>query len=159
MTNEPNRKDININKMDLHQLTAIEDIRQTKARYCRFIDLKQWDDFKSLFTPTVHLTFHGVQGELLYEFTDLQIFIGQTAMTLDKAQTIHQVHNPEIQLTSDTTAQAVWSMEDWIIYPEDVKGLFKALHGFGHYYETLELREGCWLTTTLSLKSTILIIT
>ncbi len=75
--------------MNLQQLTALENIRQTKARYCRFIDLKQWDDFKNLFTPNVHLTFHGVEGELLYEFTDLQSFIDQTATTLYKAQTIH----------------------------------------------------------------------
>ncbi|AFZ06975.1 hypothetical protein Osc7112_2551 [Oscillatoria nigro-viridis PCC 7112] len=145
--------------MDLQQLTALENIRQVKARYCRFIDLKQWDDFKNLFTPTVHLTFHGVEGELLYQFTDLQSFIDQTATTLSGSQTIHQVHNSEIQLTSETTARAIWSMEDWIIYPKDVKGLFKTLHGFGHYYEMLELREGCWLTTTLSLKRTILTIT
>ncbi len=145
--------------MDLQQLTALENIRQTKARYCRFIDLKQWDDFKNLFTPNVHLTFHGVEGELLYEFTDLQSFIDQTATTLRGAQTIHQVHNPEIELTSETTARTIWSMEDRITYPQDVKGPFKSLHGFGHYYETLELREGCWLTTTLSLKRTILTIT
>ncbi|MGG6239416.1 nuclear transport factor 2 family protein [Nodosilinea sp. AN01ver1] len=144
--------------MNLHQLTALEDIRQAKARYCRFIDLKQWDNLKNLFTPTVNLTFYGVQGELLYQFTDLQIFIDQTAAMLDNAQTIHQVHNPEIQLTSETTAQTIWSMEDWITYPEDVNGLFKTLHGFGHYYETLEFRKGCWLTTTLSLKRTILTI-
>lgn len=31
-------------------LLEIEAIKQLKARYCRFLDTKQWDDWRALFT-------------------------------------------------------------------------------------------------------------
>jgi hypothetical protein len=72
--------------MDLQQLTALEEIRRTKARYCRLIDQKQWDSFRELFTPQIHLRFHGVDGALLYEFTDLAGFVELTSGMLQSAQ-------------------------------------------------------------------------
>ena len=33
----------------LERLVALEDIKFLKARYCRFVDLKLWDDFEQLF--------------------------------------------------------------------------------------------------------------
>lgn len=70
--------------------------------------------------------------------------------------TIHQVHNSEIELTSDATAQAIWSMEDRIVYPDNISTSFKSLHGFGHYIESLEKVNGRWVIRTLELKRTIL---
>jgi SnoaL-like domain len=142
--------------MDLQQLSALESIRQAKARYCRFVDLKQWGSLKQMFAAQVHLAFHDVEGELLYEFTDLEGFIELTASTLHGAQTIHQVHNSEIELSTATTASTIWSMEDRIIFPDGIVGPFKELHGYGHYHETLELKDGEWLIRTLVLKRTIL---
>ena len=34
----------------LFRLTAIEDIKALKARYCRYVDTKDWVAFRSLFT-------------------------------------------------------------------------------------------------------------
>ena len=31
-------------------LCEIEAIKQLKARYCRYLDTKQWDDWRQLFT-------------------------------------------------------------------------------------------------------------
>jgi SnoaL-like domain len=142
--------------MDLQQLKAFEEIRLAKARYCRLIDQKQWDDFRKLFMPEIHLRFHGVDGTLLHEYTVLSDFIEQTANLLKNAQTIHQVHNPEIELTSATTAHAIWSMEDRIIFPDGVTGPFLSMHGNGHYEETLEKVHNRWLIRTLTLTRTIL---
>ena len=36
---------------DLARLLDYEAIRNVKARYCRFLDTKDWDGFLSLFTP------------------------------------------------------------------------------------------------------------
>lgn len=36
--------------MTLEELSAIEAIKQVKARYCHHIDLKEWDDYADLFT-------------------------------------------------------------------------------------------------------------
>lgn len=145
--------------MHLEDFTALEDIRLAKARYCRFIDLKQWDDLRQLFAAEVKLTFRDAEGTLTNVFDNLDTFITLTSSLLQSARTIHQVHNSEIELTSATTARTIWSMEDRIVFPDGVSGPFRSLHGFGHYYETLENTEGKWQIASLDLRRTILEIT
>jgi SnoaL-like domain len=45
--------------------------------------------------------------------------------------TVHQVHAPEIELTSATTARGVWALNDVVRLVPAV-----TLHGYGHYHET-----------------------
>ncbi|MFZ6644163.1 nuclear transport factor 2 family protein [Undibacterium sp. TJN25] len=144
--------------MDTQQLSALEEIRQAKARYCRLIDHKQWDSLRAMFTQQVQLRFHGTDGALTHEFTERDAFIALTADMLQQAQTIHQVHNPEIELLPADTARVIWSMEDRIIFPDGVPGPFRSLHGYGHYEETLEKHSGDWLIRTMDLTRTILAI-
>lgn len=142
--------------MDLHHLAAFEAIRTTKARYCRLLDQKKWAEFRTLFSAQVKLRFYDPDGLLQHEFTDLDQFVKLTANMLQAAQTIHQVHNSEIELTDATTALAVWSMEDYIIFPDGVTAPFQSMHGYGHYEEDLELVEGKWLIRGMTLRRTIL---
>ena len=145
--------------MDIEQLVALEAIRSVKARYCRFVDEKQWSDLRQLFAPEVQLTFRGVDGQVLYQFENHDAFVDLTSSLLNNAQTIHQVHNSEITLTSPTTAIAIWSMEDRIICPPDQEGPFKTLHGFGHYHDTFEFFDKAWRIKSIDLSRTILNIT
>src|SRR6188508_1231305 len=94
----------------VQQLTAFEEIRLVKARYCRFIDSQQWDEFARLFCPDVRLTFYDVRGAVLYTYSNLQRFLESTRETLAGAHSIHQVHNSEIELMSAGSARAIWSM-------------------------------------------------
>jgi hypothetical protein len=57
---------------------------------------------------------------------------------------VHHVHNPEIELLSATQARAIWAMEDLITFPEGAEALFKTLHGYGHYHETLQKQGNDW---------------
>ena len=50
---------------------------------------------------------------------------------------MHQVHAPEITLTSDTTATGVWALEDVVRLAPGVN-----LNGRGHYHETYEKVDG-----------------
>lgn len=145
--------------MNIEQLVASEAICTTKARYCRFIDLKQWDDLRQLFVPDARLTFRGIDGQVLYQFDDLRAFIETTANALLDAQTIYQVHNPEITLTSPTTATAIWSMEDHVLSSSNQDGPFNTLHGYGDYYETFQRTDGTWRIKTIDLRRTISNIT
>ncbi len=52
---------------------------------------------------------------------------------------MHQVHAPEIELTSPTTARGVWALEDFVRF-----ALGLNLRGYGHYYETYEKVDGRW---------------
>jgi hypothetical protein len=142
--------------MDLEQLTAYEEIRLVKARYCRFIDTQQWESFARLFARDVSLTFYDVGGTVLYSFNDFEQFLTSTIEALSNAHSIHQVHNSEIELTSTSSASAIWSMEDRISYTEGAPRSFRSLHGFGHYYETLQFTDGKWLIKSLELKRTFL---
>jgi SnoaL-like domain len=144
--------------MTLQQLTALEEIRFAKARYCRLIDEKDWSGFRAMFAPQVKLRFHGVDGAPAQEFTDLASFVELTADMLQRARTIHHVHTPEIMLASATTARAIWSMEDRIIFDDGVPGPFRSLHGYGHYDETVEKIGDAWLIRTMDLRRTILTI-
>jgi SnoaL-like domain len=142
--------------MNLEQLTALEDIRLAKARYCRLIDLKQWENLRQSFAQEISLAFYDVRGGVTNEFNDIDHFMSLTSSRLQSARTIHQVHNPEIELISATTASAIWSMEDRIVFPDGVAGPFKSLHGFGHYHEVLQKTGGTWRISRLELRRTIL---
>jgi SnoaL-like domain len=106
-------------------LLAIEAIKQLKARYCRYLDAKDWalirgaDDF-------VAFTRRG---------------IGRPTQA-----TAHQVHAPEIELTSATTARGVWALQDVVRFGPGV-----TLVGYGHYHETYENVAGQWLIKSSTL--------
>ena len=53
--------------------------------------------------------------------------------------TVHQVHAPEIELTSPTTGNGVWALEDVIRFGPGVN-----LRGYGHYQETYQKVDGRW---------------
>lgn len=60
--------------------------------------------------------------------------------------TVHQVHAPEITLTSLTTATGIWALEDVVRLGRGVN-----LNGCGHYHETYEKLDGSWLIKSSTL--------
>jgi hypothetical protein len=53
---------------------------------------------------------------------------------------------PEIELTSPTTANGIWAMEDMLRWPDG-----RELHGYGHYTETYAKIGNHWRIRTLVL--------
>jgi hypothetical protein len=140
----------------LDQLLAINAIEITKARYCRLMDTKRWTEWGMLFTNDATLD---VSEDVTPEMGP-QVLHGRAAIVaqvrgvVDTARTTHQVHSPEINLTSASTATGIWAMHDVVVWPEGavrpVPGL-NSLTGFGHYHETYELAGGEWRIATLRL--------
>lgn len=62
---------------------------------------------------------------------------------------VHQGHHCEIELTSDTTAQGIWSMTDRLYMPEGAP--FSVMTGYGNYHETYERTGATWKIKTLRL--------
>ena len=60
--------------------------------------------------------------------------------------TAHQVHAPEIELTSATTARGVWALQDVVRFGPGV-----TLVGYGHYHETYQNIAGQWLIKSSKL--------
>ncbi|MBJ7464189.1 nuclear transport factor 2 family protein [Mycobacterium sp. ITM-2016-00316] len=134
-----------------------EAIRQLKARYCRFLDTKDYEAWKALFAPDVvvkldmAISTGGADGQTAPDLNGLDEFVPVVLGGVEHAQTKHHVHTPEIDLTSDTTASAIWAMEDLLLFADGGE-----LFGAGHYHETYEKRDGGWVITSLHLTRTIL---
>ncbi|CAM3697335.1 nuclear transport factor 2 family protein [Mycobacterium frederiksbergense] len=134
-----------------------EAIRRLKARYCRFLDTKDYEAWKALFATDVvvkldmAISTGGADGQTAPDLNGLDEFVPVVLGGVEHAQTKHHVHTPEIDLTSDTTASAIWAMEDLLLFADGGE-----LFGAGHYHETYEKRDGGWVITSLHLTRTIL---
>ena len=62
---------------------------------------------------------------------------------------VHQGHTVEIEVTSDSTASAIWSMTDRWYFPPGAGD--STITGYGHYHETYENVDGAWKIKTTRL--------
>lgn len=134
------------------QETNISDylaISRVKARYCRFLDTKDWEAYADLFTDDFVLdTSPGdepIRGRKA-AIESILHFVG-------KARTAHQVHSPEIEVDGDS-ADVIWAMQDRVILtPECPRWDREAGHtGFGHYRERYVRQGGRWRIASLQLR-------
>ena len=126
----------------------VEAIKQLKARYFRTMDTKYWAGMRRLFTDDVVMDTTDSGGGVV---TGADTFMTFLAQTLDQAVTVHHGHMPEIEITSPTTANGIWAMQDFLKMPEGSPLGVKTLIGWGHYTETYELVDGAWKIKTLVL--------
>jgi hypothetical protein len=135
----------------------LEAIRQLKARYCRFLDTKDLEGWRGVFTTDVVVSLDmavstgGADPKMSPPLEGVDNFVPMVMGSLKNAATMHHCHTPEITLTSATTATGIWAMEDWIIFGDGHE-----LRGAGHYHETYEKSDGNWQIKTLHLTRTIL---
>lgn len=130
---------------DAAQLMEIEAIKQLKARYCRYLDTKDWVAWRTIFADDFVSDTSDSGGELI---VGADKFIAFLRKNLGKPSqtTVHQVHTPEIELTSATTARGVWALNDVVLLLP-----FLTLTGYGHYHETYEKIDGQWRIKTSKL--------
>ncbi len=128
---------------DATTLLEIEAIKQLKARYCRLLDTKDWQAWRALFHDDLLSDTSEAGGKLIRGADE---FVAFTRKGLRSQATVHQVHAPEIELTSATTAHGVWALEDVVRFAPGVN-----LRGYGHYTETYEKVDGDWLITSSRL--------
>lgn len=140
------------------QLSMLSAIRDRKAKYCRFVDTKRWDDLADILIANPKLRFYATDGSLIFGFDSTAEWIDLMKSYLDGAHTIHQIHNEEFEVVSDTEIRAIWSMEDYLKLAEGPDRP-ASMHGFGHYHETWRLEDGKWRIAKIDLRRTILEIT
>lgn len=131
--------------MDAEDLVEIESIKQLKARYCRLLDAKDWKSWRQIFTDDFVSDTSNAGGKVIEGADE---FVAFTRGNLKKPSqvTAHQVHAPEIELTSPTTARGIWALEDVVRLAPGIN-----LRGYGHYHETYEKVDGQWLIKTSTL--------
>ena len=140
---------------DLERFSAIEEIKQLKARYFRYMDTKKFEELRTVFAEdAVFDVSDGMRDPVLGtppgaidlpRVNGLDNIIAGIDEVLRGAQSVHHGHMPEIEMTSDSTAKGLWPMED-IVLTDDFE-----LRGYGHYHETYEKIDGSWRIKTLKL--------
>ncbi|HMC40130.1 MAG TPA: nuclear transport factor 2 family protein [Acidimicrobiales bacterium] len=119
-------------------LIEIEAIKQVKYRYLRAVDTRDWD----LLTTTLaeDATSAYSSGKLSFQGRDAILAFLQESMPEKDMITSHKVHQPEITITSPTTADARWGLEDVvIIVPANL-----TLRGAAIYEDKMVKTDGEW---------------
>lgn len=138
------------------KLAAIEDIRQLKAKYFRYIDCKLWEQLPSLFTNGMRVITEA--GKLYCEGG--ANYADSLKHSLELAVSCHQGFNAEIEFIDEQHATGIWAMQDRITWPDrhPTQG-WKQILGQGHYHETYKMEDGAWRIDTLTLSRLRLDIT
>lgn len=115
----------------------IDAITDLKARYFQNVDAKDWAALRELLAPDVVVDTTGSLGPV---FHGRDAFVGFLKVTLGALDTHHQGYDPDITLTSPTSAEVVWTMEDRLVF-NDIIGI----HGYGHYRDRYEKVGDTWV--------------
>jgi hypothetical protein len=143
------------------RLAAIEDIKTLKARYFRAIDTKDLALLRSVFCDEPVLDFSSsnasasgasrAQSDITAAPIRAHVdkIIEMYSKVLATFTSVHHGYMPEITITSETTATAIWAMSDILRYKDTTKA--KGKNGYGHYHETYEKVDGAWKIKTTKL--------
>ena len=126
--------------MKLEQLVDLEEIKQLKARYFRLVDTKDWAAFRDLFTDDCK---HYLPQESPVPFMSNEEYFPMMEQMLGSAVTVHHGQMPEITFVSNTEAEGIWSMFDYV-QGDGPNGPI-SIQGYGHYFETYrKCDDGMW---------------
>jgi hypothetical protein len=118
-------------------------ITETKARYCRALDSKDWDTYADVFTEDFLLDTEPAGGyKVQGRVAAVQLIRG----SVEHAKTSHQVHSPEIRFHGDR-ADVIWAMQDRVVWPADrAEKMGNLGHtGYGQYHEHyVRCSDGHW---------------
>ena len=135
----------------LETLLAAEDIKALKARYCRFLDTKDWAGLGALFVEDAVLDVAQDTGNPPLAGRDA--IIAQIRLAVDDAATSHQVHTPEITFETADRASGVWAMQDRVVWQPAKSPLpgVTSITGYGQYHETYRRTAQGWQFASIRL--------
>jgi hypothetical protein len=130
-------------------LEAIEQIKQLKARYCRYIDTKRWDDWAGCLTGDVELV-HESEGVSGLRGRDR--VVPMVSEYLADVVTVHVARMPEIEILDGGRARGCWSMFDRLVYPDSHERGRSVYEGYGYYLEDyVRGDDGAWRIARIRL--------
>ena len=143
---------------ELERLIAIEEIKRVKACCFRAVHSGDAELLRSLLAEDCVLDYRGsctdpATGRDYLPGVNMVVNGRESLPAGGLASvgivSVHQGHHCEIELTSDSTAQGIWSMTDRLYMPESAP--FSVMTGYGHYHETYERTDATWKIKTLRL--------
>lgn len=136
----------------LQGLEDLEAIKDLKAKYFRFVDEKDWEGFRSLFTDEARFDFgdgREVQGADAFVSSVRGMVDGRAGQAI----TVHRGHMPELTIDSPTEAHGLWGLADYLEWPSDPKTRERrGMRGYGHEYETYRKVDGKWKIASWRLR-------
>ena len=142
----------------VRQLLDRELIKETKARYFRYLDTKQWSNWRTCFTDDCRF-------EMSIDTSDPDEWVRYGSEVLERAHTVHHGHMSEITFMGPDDARAIWAMYDHVEFPavadggDSFEGLgyiegggsSRGFQGFGHYEEAYRRCGEVWKISFMRL--------
>jgi hypothetical protein len=104
----------------------------------RCIDEKRWDELEDCFVEDATVAYSG--GKYSFAGRDAIMKFLVDSMERDSFHSSHRVGQPEIDITSETTATGIWALEDTVI---DTQFQF-TLRGAAFYRDEYVKVDGRW---------------
>src|SRR5947199_180691 len=99
-------------------ITAIEAIKQLKARYFRFMDCKDWSALPTVFALDAQMDMRGETGDASGLITGAANIAAFIRGSVEFLITVHHGHTAEIEILSATSARGIWAMADKLWKPQ-----------------------------------------
>jgi SnoaL-like domain len=122
----------------MSRLEQIEEIKRLKYRYFRALDCKDWSMLGDTLAPDATTAYDSGK----YSFAGREAILGflRDALGSPRVISLHHGHHPEIELTSESTAQGIWYLEDQVIFRDSNT----ILYGAGFYTDAYVKLDGRW---------------
>jgi len=124
-------------KARVRVLEDTEAIKRLKYKYFRCIDKGLWDEIGDCFAEDAVADY--IPGLPLQGRAAIATFFKENIAPA-YAMRVHQGHNPEIELTSETTATGHWELDNFMVTAKTNTGIW-----IGAFYEDQYVKEmGEW---------------
>lgn len=100
----------------MNELLEIEKIKQLKARYLRGLDTNDWEVFAGSMSEDCTGRYNS--GKLSFETRDEIVAFMRDNLSGEKVLTLHQGHQPEIEIIDEGNARGSWYLQDLVIHLE-----------------------------------------
>ena len=120
------------------RLEEIQAIKRLKYKYFRTLDYKQWDEMAECFAEDATTSYH--DGEYQQKGIYAIMKFLQRGLAQYHFFGFHQGHNPEIEITSNTTATGIWALHNYMIDTKENRGLLIG----AFYYDEYVKANGEW---------------
>ena len=123
--------------------TVAEELRDLKARYFHYVDLKQWDELRGLFVDDC--VFEGLWAAA----PDPDTFVENLMRNMtEEVVSVHHGFMPQFRRIDDFSARGRWAMTDYLTWPRGSRGYMgitvpeqRGMRGYGYYEELYRLTE------------------
>jgi hypothetical protein len=134
--------------MNVGDLIELHEISQLKFRYIRGIDTQDWPLVESCFTEDASVWYSGGQFSQAGRDTIMEFLRDLLRPSFVSS---HIALHPEIQLTSPTTAEGIWRLQDVVHFTEanpvfdhaNIQG-GEEMNGAGYYYDQYAKTADGW---------------